>query len=83
MVRLLFQHEVAGPAEGIESRLAECTELILAVAVGEVGEHEEGEPVGCLFVEGPEDARLVGVARVAFEHGVSFVAAVLAEVAMQ
>ena len=42
MMRLLGQHEAAGAGERIEARFRETRELILAVAVGEVGKHEVG-----------------------------------------
>ena len=83
VVRLLLEHEVARARQRIERRLAQRCQLIFAVAVGEVGEHEEREPVGGLFVERAEDARVVGVAGVAFEHLVGFVAAITAEVALK
>ena len=58
-------------------------ELELAVAVGEVREEEERQPVGRGLVERPEDARVVLVAGVALQHLVGLVAAVAAEVAVQ
>ena len=59
VVRFLGQHEAAGARERVEARLRERGELHLAVAVGEDGEHEEGEPVGRRLVERAEHARLV------------------------
>ena len=83
VVGLLLEHEVARPRQRVEARLAQRGQLVLAVAVGEVGEHEERQPVRRRLVEGPEDARLVGVAGVALEHLVRLVAAVAPEVAVQ
>src|SRR3546814_8781610 len=45
VVGLLGQHEAAGARERIEARFGERGELELAVAVLEIGEHEEGQPV--------------------------------------
>ena len=83
VVGLLLQHEVAGPRQRIERRLPQRGELELAVAVGEVREHEERQPVRRLLVEGAEDARVVLVAGVAFEHLVGLVAPVPTEVAVE
>ena len=68
---------------GSNAALPQRRQLVLAVAVGEVGEHEERQPVRRLLVERAEDARVVGVARVALEHLVGLVAAVTPEVAVQ
>ena len=83
VVRLLGQHEAAGARQRIEARFGERGELVLAVAVGEVGEHEEGEPVRRRLVEGAEDARLVGIARMALEQHLRLLAAVAAEIGVQ
>src|SRR5205823_7850902 len=61
----------------------ERAELVLAVAVGEVGEHEKREPVGRLLVERAEDARMVGIARAPLEQRFGFLAAVAAEVRLE
>ena len=61
VVGLLFQHEVAGAAERVECRLSQRPQLVLAVTVGEVGEHEEAQPVGGGLVEGTQDPGPVGV----------------------
>ena len=68
---------------GSNAALAQRGELELAVAVGEVGEQEERQPVRRRLVEGAEDPRVVVVAGVALEHLVGLVAAVAAEVAVQ
>ena len=68
---------------GSNAALAQRRQLELAVAVGEVGEEEERQPVRRRLVERAEDARVVGVARVALEHLVGLVAPVAAEVAVQ
>ncbi len=83
MIRLFGQHELRGARERLEARFRQRIQLELAVAVGEVGEHEEREPVGRLLVERAEDARIVGIARAALEQRIGFFAAVAAEMAMQ
>ena len=62
VVRLLGEHEAGGARERVEAALGQREQLVLAVAVGEHREHEEGEPVVDRLVERAEDARLVGVA---------------------
>ena len=81
VVRFLGEHEAAGARERVEPRFREALELELAVTVGEIGEAEERQPVGDRLVERAEDARLVGVARVAREQLLGLLAAVAAEVA--
>src|SRR5947208_2422242 len=83
VVRLLGEHEAAGARQRVEARLGEREQLVLAVAVGEGREHEEGEPVVDRLVEGAQDARLVGVAGAALEEGARLLAAVAAEVGVQ
>src|SRR5579862_3689968 len=51
MMRLFGQHEAAGPRQRIEARFGQARELILAVAIGEMREHEVRQPVGRRFVE--------------------------------
>ena len=46
VVRFFGQHEAAGARQRVEARLRQRMQLHLAVAVGEEGEHEKGEPVG-------------------------------------
>ena len=46
VVRFLLQHEVARARQRVERTLPQRRELELAVAVGEVGEEEERQPVG-------------------------------------
>src|SRR5579863_1298672 len=62
VVRLFGQHEAAGARQRIEARFGQARELILAVAVGEMREHEVRQPVGRLLVERAENARVVNVA---------------------
>ena len=83
VVRFLGQHEAAGARQRIEARFGERRELVLAVAVGEVGEHEERQPVRRRLVEGAQDARLVGVARVPLQQLLGLLAAVAAEIGVQ
>jgi len=61
----LGQHEPAGARQRIECALGQALELIAAVAVGEIGEHKKAQPIGDRLIEGAEDPRLVGIARVA------------------
>ncbi len=83
VVGLLLEHELARPAERVERRLLERAELVLAVAVGEVREHEERQPVRRLLVEGAQDARRVLAARVAQQQRLGLVPAGPAEVGVQ
>ncbi len=83
VVRLLGEHEARGARQRVERAFGECIELELAVAVGEVGEHEEAQPVRRRFVEGAEDARVVLVAGAAHQHRIGLLAAVAAEVLVQ
>ena len=83
MVGFLGQHELAGSRQGVEAGFGQGGKLELAVAVLEIGEHEERQPVVCRLVEGFEDTRLIWVAGVTLEHFVSFLAAVAAEMSMQ
>ena len=62
VVRLLREHESARAGEGIKCAFGKALQLVLAVAVGEVGEAEKREPIRHRLVEGGEDARLVRVA---------------------
>src|SRR6185369_3213427 len=55
----------------------------LSVAVGEVREHEERQPIGRRLVERLEDARIVGLAAAPLEQRLRLLAAVAAEVAME
>ena len=80
---LFTQHELACPAERIERRLGECAELVLAVAVSEVGERQEREPVGRLLVERIQDAGIVGIARVPLQQGLGLLPPVAAEVGVE
>ena len=83
MVRLLRQHEARGARERIETRFGERAELELAIAVGEVGEHEVRQPVGRPLVERAEDPRIVRVARTPREKRFGFLAAVAPEIGVQ
>ena len=83
VMRFLPQHELRGPREWIERRLGQRRELELAVAVGEVGEEEERQPVGRRLVEHAEDTGPVDVAGMPFEHLVGLVSAVATEVRVE
>ena len=83
VVAFLGQHELTGPGQRIEAGLGERGELVLAVAVGEVGEHEERQPVRRLLVERAQDAGLVGIAGMALQHRFRLLAPVAAEIGVQ
>ena len=83
VVGFLGQHEAAGARERIEAGLRQRLELHLAVAVGEVSEHEERQPVRRLLVEGAQHARRVGVTGAALQQGFGLLAAVGAEIFLQ
>ena len=83
VMRFLRQHEAAGARERIEAGLRERLQLHLAVAVGEVGEHEERQPVRRLLVEGAEHARRLLRAGAAAQQIVGLVAPVGAEIFVQ
>ena len=83
VVRFLSQHEPACACQRIEARFGQRAQLVLAVAVGEVGEHEERQPIGRRLVKRAEDARIVGIAGAALEQRLRFLAAVAAEVGLQ
>ena len=83
VVRFFGQHEAAGARQRIEAGLRQRVQLHLAVAVGEVGEHEERQPVRRRLVEGAEHARRIGIARAAAQQLVGLLAAVAAEIFLQ
>ena len=83
VVRLFGQHEAAGARQRIEAGLRQRVQLHLAVAVGEIGEHEERQPVRRLLVEGAQHARQIGVAGTAAQQFVSLLAAVAAKIFLQ
>ena len=83
VVRLLGQHELGRARQRVKAGFGQCTELELAVAVGEVGEHEEAQPVRRLFIEGLQNARVVLLAGTTLQQRFAFLAAVAAEVLVQ
>ena len=83
VVGLLGEHEAAGAGERVEAALREAGELVLAVAVREEAEHEEGQPVRGLLVEGPQDPGLVVVARAPLQQRLRLLAPVAAEVGVE
>eukprot|EP00043_Microstomoeca_roanoka_P022424 m.486 g.486 ORF g.486 m.486 type:complete len:462 (-) comp217_c1_seq1:31-1416(-) len=83
VVRFLGQHEAAGARQRVEARLCERFQLHLAVTVGEIGEHEEGQPVGRFLVEGAQHARRLFRPRGTDQQVIGLFAAVLAEVFLQ
>ena len=82
-MRLFGQHEAAGARQRIETGLRQAVQLHLAVAVGEIGEHEERQPVRRRLVEGAQHARAIGIARTAAQQLVGLLAAVAAEIFLQ
>ena len=68
---------------GSNAGLLQRAELVLAVPVGEVGEHEERQPVRCLLVERAQDAGGVGAAGVAVQQFLGLLPALPAEVGVQ
>ncbi len=82
-MRLFGEHEAAGARQRIEAGLRQRVQLHLAVAVGEIGEHEERQPVRRRFIEGAEHARRVGVAGAAAQQFVGFLAPVTPKVFLQ
>src|SRR6266540_60631 len=83
VVRLFLEHELTGARQRVERRLLERAELVLAVPVGEVGEHEERQPVRSLLVERAQDARRLSAAAVAVQQFLGLLAPVPAEVGVQ
>jgi hypothetical protein len=83
VMRLFGQHEAAGARQRIEAGLRQALQLHLAVAVGEIGEHEEGQPVRRLLVEGAEHPRAIRVARAAAQQLIGLLATVAAEIFLQ
>ena len=67
----------------IEAGLRQAFELHLAVAVGEEGEHEEGQPVRRRLVERAQHARLVGAAGATLQQLFGLFATVAAEIFLQ
>ena len=70
-------------ASGSKPDSAKRQELEFSITIGEIGEHEECQPVRRPFVEGAEDPRIVLIARAALQQGVGFLAAIATEVPMQ
>ena len=83
VVRLFLEHELTRPRQRVERALLQRAELVLPVPVGEVGEHEERQPVRGLLVERAEDARRVRAAGVAQQQRLGLVPAGPAEVGVQ
>src|SRR5947209_18839871 len=82
-MRLLGEHELTGPRQRIESALRERLELELSVAIGEVREHVERQPVANRLVERRQDARLIGIAGVTLQEQLRLLTAVAAEVGVE
>src|SRR5258708_2644143 len=56
VVRLLGEHETTGAGQRVESRLRQARELKFPVTVGEMREHEKGEPVGGTLIESTKNS---------------------------
>ena len=83
VVRLFLEHELTRARQRVERRLLQRAELVLAVPVGEVGEHEERQPVRGLLVERAQDPRRVLAAGVAVQQLLGLLPALPAEVGVQ
>ena len=83
VVRLLLEHELTRPRQRIEGTLLERPQLVLAVPIREVREHEERQPVRGLLVEGAQDPRRIHAARVALQQRLRLVPALAPEVRVQ
>ena len=83
MVRLFREHKAAGAGQRVEARFRQRRQLILAVAVGEIGKHQIRQPVGSRFVERPQDTRPVGIARMPLQHRLRFLPPIAPEISVQ
>jgi hypothetical protein len=83
VVRFFAQHELGGPRQRVEAGLLQRAELVFAVPVGEVGEHEERQPVSGLLVERTQDPRTVRMAGMPPEQLLRLFPAVPSEVGVQ
>ena len=83
VVGFFREHEPAGAGQRIETRLSQGRQLVLSVAVGEIGEHQVGKPVRCLLIERPQDARAVDVARMPLQQRVGLLPPVAAEIGVK
>jgi hypothetical protein len=83
VVRFLAQHETTRSRQGIKAAFSERAELKLPVAVGEVREHEECEPVTRGFVECAENPRRVHASRVPHQELLGLLASFATEEGME
>ncbi len=83
MMTFLGQHKAAGARHRIEAGFGQRGKLILAIAVGEEGEHVIGEPVRRFLIEGAENTRLVRIAGMTFQHRFGFLPPVAPEIGVQ
>ena len=79
MVRLFGQHELGRASQGVKRTFSQRTQLVFTVTVGEIGEHEEAQPVRGLLVECLQDAWVVVVTTTTLEQSFSFFAAIASE----
>ena len=83
VMRFFGEHEAAGARKRIEARFRQALQLEFSVAVGEIGEHVEAEPVANGLVEGAQNARLIRIAGMALEQFFGFFAAIAAKIGMK
>ena len=83
MVRFFGQHELGRAGQGVKRTFSQCAQLVFTIAVGEIGEHEEAQPVRRLLVEGLQDAGVVVVATATLKQSFSFFAAIASEMFVQ
>ena len=83
MVRFFGQHEFGGTRQWIETAFSQRTQLELAVAVGEICEHEKAQPIWRFFVEGLQDARVVFLATATLEQCFGFFATIASKMLVQ
>lgn len=83
VVRFFGQHELGRAGQQVKSAFRQRAQLELAITVGEIGEHEETQPVWRGFVEGAQDARIVRVPAAALQQALGFIAAIAAKMLVQ
>ena len=73
-----MQYGIGALANYIESVMRRGAEMDQALS-----EHEETQPIGRLFVERAENARLVRIAGMAFQHGLGLFPSIAPEIGLQ
>ena len=82
-MRFFSQHEARGTRQRIKARFSQCTQLELAVAIREVGEHEKRQPVRGAFIKGAQNAWIVQVTGTTLQQCFGFFSTIATKVAMQ